>query len=191
MRLLKKLKEINKSIYTVADIQKITGYSRSVCYVLLNRLISRDELIRLKNGVYTLPEKLGDIELIANHLYFPSYLSLESALSKYGVISQIPYQLNFVTTLKTKRIEIMNRTLSYHMIKAKYFDYYTRLDNGLFIAIKEKALFDLIYFSSAGKYTFVKSYLNPDKIDMELFVEICKNLLSDRELPGFLSWLER
>ena len=32
-----------------------------------------------------------ELERTANELYYPSYLSFESALSRYGILSQIPY----------------------------------------------------------------------------------------------------
>ena len=60
------------------------------------RLLERDkQIIRLKKGLYVCnPEITGKIlstELIANHLYAPSYVSMSSALRYYGLIPEEVY----------------------------------------------------------------------------------------------------
>ena len=57
------------------------------------RLLERDkQIIRLKKGLYVCsPEITGktlSTELIANHLYAPSYVSMLSALRYYGLIPE-------------------------------------------------------------------------------------------------------
>ena len=108
MKFIKRLKKINKLYYTIADILTITNYSENSLYVILNRLVKQGELIRITSGIYILPEQYGEIERIANALYFPSYLSFDTALAKFGVISQLPYTLMFATPLKTKTIHLSN-----------------------------------------------------------------------------------
>ena len=55
-------------------------------------------IIRLKRGLYVLnPELSGKMlstELIANHLYAPSYISMSSALRYYGLIPEAVYMRN-------------------------------------------------------------------------------------------------
>ena len=47
-------------------------------------------IIRLKKGLYVVDPKVSHIvlstELIANHLYSPSYVSMQTALRYYGLI---------------------------------------------------------------------------------------------------------
>ncbi len=57
------------------------------------RLLERDkQIIRLKRGLYVCsPDVTGKMlstELIANHLYAPSYVSMSSALRYYGLITR-------------------------------------------------------------------------------------------------------
>ena len=53
-------------------------------------------IIRLKRGLYVLnPEYSGKAlssELIANHLYTPSYISMSTALRYYGLIPETVYK---------------------------------------------------------------------------------------------------
>ena len=60
------------------------------------RLLERDkQVIRLKRGLYVCsPDVTGialSTELIANHLYTPSYVSMSSALRYYGLIPEEVY----------------------------------------------------------------------------------------------------
>lgn len=149
-KFLKKLKEIGKSYYTLADLSKIYPGKKDSLKVLLSRLTKKKKILRLKRDVYILPEKFSEIEKIANQIYFPSYLSFESALSFFGVLSQIPYSLIFATLLKSKKITLLDTSIEYRQIKKElFFGYF--LKNGLYLASPEKALLDLLYFVSLGK----------------------------------------
>ncbi|MCD6085402.1 hypothetical protein J7J41_00165 [bacterium] len=149
-KFLKKLKEIGKSYYTLADLSKIYPGEKDSLKVLLSRLTKKKKILRLKRDVYILPEKFSEIEKIANQIYFPSYLSFESALSFFGVLSQIPYSLIFATLLKSKKITLLDTSIEYRQIKKElFFGYF--LKNGLYLASPEKALLDLLYFVSLGK----------------------------------------
>ncbi|MBS0656081.1 MAG: hypothetical protein JSR46_09905, partial [Verrucomicrobia bacterium] len=71
------------------------------------RMVKNEELVRLKNGVYLISEKikLGQktvipFEQLANFLYGPSYVSMEWALSFYGMI---PERVHTVTSMTLGR----------------------------------------------------------------------------------------
>lgn len=150
IELLQALKGFNKSYFTVADLEKILNMRRDVLYVTLNRLVKSGVLIRLKRGIYQ-PEFQGlELEKTANELYYPSYLSFESALSRYGILSQIPYSLTFATTKTTKRGSLAGREIEYKQLKDELFFGYTLVD-GVYLAEPEKAVLDQLYFMSKGK----------------------------------------
>lgn len=109
-------------------------------------------IINMKNGLYITKDtylrniKLdGFVELIANKLRTPSYVSLEYALSKYGVLTESVYVITSVT-LKTKRVfENITGKYIYKSIKKSLFTGYKIekfLTSEYYIATKEKALFD-------------------------------------------------
>lgn len=122
------------------------------------RWCKRGELIKLKNGLYITKETYskhintdGFIELIANKLRTPSYVSLEYALSKFGVITESVYTVTSIT-LKTKRtFNNLTGQYIYKSIKKSLFNGYKLekfLSNDYYIATKEKALFDYLYFKA-------------------------------------------
>jgi predicted transcriptional regulator of viral defense system len=88
--------------------------------------------------------------VIANALYTPSYLSFESALSRHGLLSQIPASLTFATTRKSRRMTLSTTEIEYRKVKTSLFFGYTA-GNGLLIAEPEKALLDALYMVSRGK----------------------------------------
>jgi predicted transcriptional regulator of viral defense system len=147
---LKKLRSFDKSYFTLADLEKILGMGRDSLYVTLNRLVRTGVLIRLRRGVYQPEFQVIGLEKVANELYYPSYLSFESALSIYGILSQIPYTLIFATVRRSKKITLSGREVEYRQLKKDYFFGYV-LRNGIYIAEPEKAVLDQLYMLSKGK----------------------------------------
>ena len=90
-----------------------------------------------------------DMSRIAGSLYYPAYLSFESALARYGILSQIPHSLTFATTRPSKRIIIGNSEAEFSHLKPSLYFGYT-LMNGIDVAEPEKALIDELYLVSRG-----------------------------------------
>jgi predicted transcriptional regulator of viral defense system len=70
----------------------------------LGRWVRQGYLIRLRQGYYAFPEYRESTEFalyFANIIYKPSYISLYTALSFYGIIPETVPQITSVTTLKT------------------------------------------------------------------------------------------
>lgn len=150
VELLQMLKGFNKPYFTVADLEKILKMERDVLYVTLNRLVKSGVLIRLRKGVYQPEFQSLELEKTANEIYYPSYLSFESALSRYGILSQIPYSLTFATTKTTKKQSLAGREVEYRQLKDELFFGYT-LIGGIYLAEPEKAVLDELYLMSKGK----------------------------------------
>lgn len=147
---LDKLAQFEKKYITVADLEKLLGRERASLKVLVHRLIKSGFLVRLKPGIYILPDNFASLPKIANQLYYPSYLSFISALSRYGIINQIPYSLTFATLKKSKTMTLAKTEVVYSQIKPElYFGY--KLEGGINIAYPEKALLDQLYLASLGK----------------------------------------
>ena len=157
---IKALERLNKPFYTIPDIEKITGQSRKSLFVALKRLVERGVLERMGSGIYRLYSTLPSIERVAASLYMPNYLSFESALSRYGILTLIPYTPTFATTRKTKRFTVEGRDIEFRQIKRDLFWGY-EMREGIYVARPEKAFLDLIYFVSRGK-----SAIDLDEIDM-------------------------
>jgi len=137
----------------------------------LERWQSRKLIIKLKRGVFLLNSNDRKIDpskfYIANQLYSPSYVSLESALSIYGLIPERVSDTTNITSKKTMRIKNELGVFVYQHIKTQAFRGFIaqKETNGLtlFIAEPEKALVDFCYlnlekFKGDIKAVFEDSY---------------------------------
>jgi hypothetical protein len=166
--LIMKLRAFNKPYFTAADLGRILGLKKESLYVTLHRLVKSGVLVRLRKNAYKLFLDYSDTERAANELYFPSYLSFESALSAYGILSQIPYTLTFATPRPSKRIAIGATEVIYRHLKRDLFFGYT-LEDGKYIATPEKALLDELYLMSRGKIKIDLEELDFRELDRDRF----------------------
>lgn len=138
-------------------------------------------IIRLKRGLYVVnPEysrKRLSNELIANHLYAPSYISMSTALRYYGLISEAVFTHQSMTVKHSRSFQTPIGNYDYKNIARDAFPIGVKsIHNGEYaflIASPEKALCDLIANSSKVNLRFlkdVKNYLENDiRMDMDEF----------------------
>ena len=138
-------------------------------------------IIRLKRGLYVAnPKHSGKTlssELIANHLYTPSYISMSTALRYYGLIPEAVYVHQSMTVKHSRCFQTPVGNYDYKYISRKAFPIGVRSmykDNYAFlIASPEKALCDLIANSSKVILRYMKdveAYLEQDiRMDMDEF----------------------
>lgn len=136
-------------------------------------------IIRLKKGLYVASkEESGQPlcrELIANHLYGPSYVGAEYALKYYGLIPESVHVVTSLTTKHSRHFQTPTGVYQYRNCTDDYFHVGLRMekqDKATFIiASKEKALCDVINFSKNLKLRFIKDvehYLEEDiRFDMD------------------------
>lgn len=136
-------------------------------------------IIRLKKGMYVVSPnesgKLLSVELIANHLYGPSYVSMKSALRYYGLIPESVYTIQSMTVKHSRAFKNALGKFEYTRCPKAYFAIGIRQevnDNTAFLmASPEKALCDLIIHTPNLNLRFQKdilTYLEDDlRLDME------------------------
>jgi predicted transcriptional regulator of viral defense system len=92
-----------------------------------------------------------DYFFIANKIYSPSYVSLESVLSHYGFIPETTLQITSVSTRKTNLFDTQYGVFSYQSIKNNLFFGYEVIENNdrpFTLATPEKAILDYLYLHS-------------------------------------------
>lgn len=119
----------------------------------LSRLIKDEALIRLRKGLYVLGPRFKHnpycLELLANLIYGPSYVSLEWALRTYGLIPEHVEVVTSVTAKPGKEVRTpIGNFLYVHGHPSNYFigvtmRQFSDKENALF-ATPEKALTDMI-----------------------------------------------
>lgn len=93
----------------------------------------------------------NDYFFIANKIYSPSYISLESALSHYGFIPETTLQITSVSTRRTNLFDTQFGIFSYQSIKNDLFFGYEIFENNdrpFTLATPEKAILDYLYLHS-------------------------------------------
>lgn len=144
-----KIKQLNLEIFSIKDLQKLFPNDSGI-KVQIKRLIDRKIVDRVSKGIYKLSEINPDLEKYATKIYNPSYISFETALSKYGIINQGLYKITLATTRHSKKLELLNTLCEYTQIKSSLFFGFNLID-GLYLAEAEKAFLDEIYLIALGK----------------------------------------
>lgn len=131
----------------------------------LTNWLKKRHIVRLRNGWYAFRECLRKpdfTQYIANRIYRPSYISLHTALSHYGMIPEAIIKTTSVTTLKTAEFTNDFGIFSYQSVKpAIMFGYEPKQmadDRAILFATPEKALLDLLYLYPF--YTTIEDMLN-------------------------------
>ncbi|MBI5882395.1 MAG: hypothetical protein HZB91_04750 [Elusimicrobia bacterium] len=127
------------------------GEIRSTRLLQLHQWAKKGWVRRLKRGLYELayPEHAALPDLhIANRLYEPSYVSLDTALSHYQIIPETAAQVTSVTTKATRRLRNFHGLFSYFTVRPAAFIGYGVVHwqgCSVKLAEPEKALVDRLY----------------------------------------------
>lgn len=121
-------------------------------------------LIRLKKGLYVVSSKITGLQLapglMANHIYGPSYVSMESALRHYGLIPEHVYAVRSMTVKHNREFRTELGLFTYREVPADYFAVgitQSKTDFTYLIATPEKALCDMIIYTAGLKLRSVKA----------------------------------
>lgn len=139
------------------------------------------ELIRLKKGLFVVAPEVNRPSvskgLIANHIYGPSYVSMESALSFYGLIPERVYAIRSVTFKRSRNFSNQFGNFNYTSVAENYYPIGIRQEivndqYAYLIATPEKAICDMIMTTNGLRLQStkaIKSYLEEDlRIDFTM-----------------------
>ena len=188
---------MNKALSEIGSIPVTTSIIESLYPELKSQdkkvvwLEKNGYIIRLKRGLYVVnPEHSGKTlssELIANHLYAPSYISMSTALRYYGLIPEAVYVHQSMTVKHSRSFHTPIGSYDYKYISRKAFSVGVRSihkgDYAFLMASPEKSLCDLIANSSKVNLRYMKDveiYLEQDiRMDMDEFYKMDATILED------------
>jgi predicted transcriptional regulator of viral defense system len=164
------LKEHKMALFAFGDIKNLFPQEKEKTIKNnLLRWLSRGYIARLRRGLYELVDKgrtsaICDL-YIANRLYEPSYISLETALSFYSMIPDIAAAVTSITTRPTRTFKNKYGTFFYRSCQKKAFQgYKLMLYEGFKVCLadKEKTLVDFFYYRlrESGNLNFSEERLN-------------------------------
>ncbi|MDR1198255.1 MAG: hypothetical protein LBK94_04480 [Prevotellaceae bacterium] len=143
------------------------------------------EIIRLKKGLYVVSDKISrksvSRELIANHLYGTSYISLETALAYYGMIPERVYTVRSMTTKRAKNFTTPFGSFEYKTVSSDYFSIGLRqeiIENryAFLIATPAKAVCDMIVATPNLRLQSVRAMQTYLLEDLRIDLDAIKNL---------------
>jgi hypothetical protein len=153
----------------------------------ISDLEKKGELIRLKKDLYVKKDQNISKELIANHLYGVSYVSLETALAFYGMIPERVYAVRSMTTKRAKTFTTPLGNFEYKTISEDYFSIGLRqeiVENeyAFLIATPTKAICDMIVATPnlrLQSVVAVQNYLTENlRIDFDVLKTLDKHIVS-------------
>jgi len=145
--------KINTNVFTHEMLYYILEKSFSNVNEKISSMVKKNDIIRLKRGIYFLNPKYNTIPVdkisVANILYTPSYVSFEYALSYHGLIPERVYGITSATLRLKKIYDTPIGRFDYIKVPKKAFSIgidwlYDDELGGRLIATKEKALCDKI-----------------------------------------------
>lgn len=159
-------------IFKLEDIFK--WFPQSKRQTVLNQIYfwtKKGYLEKIRRGVYKITDyQIKDCFILANFIYSPSYISLETALNYHGIIPDIPFEVTSVTVNKTKVFHTENYGIfSYHHLKPDLFfgfDVIRGEKSYIYnMATPEKALFDYLYLR-AKKIDSVEGFIEELRLSL-------------------------
>lgn len=161
----------------------------------ISELLRSGQLTALRRGLYVAgPESdlpIPDSILLANHLRGPSYVSLESALSYWGMIPERVFEVSSVTIKTAKEYDTPIGRFSYRHLAAPYYSFGVRRvelapQQMAMIASPEKAICDKIVLTSG---VLLRS-INQTRDFLMEDLRIDEEQLQSLSIPTIESWLE-
>lgn len=162
----------------------------------ISSLEDEGKIIRLKRGLYVaspeFSDKLLSLNLIANHLYGPSYVSCQSALAYYGLIPERVYGVTSMTMKHSRKFTNSLGTFDYIRCEQDIFaiglDMQRESDVSFVIATPEKALCDLIATTPGLNLRYtneILTWLEDDiRFDMDEFFKLNVSVLEEYAKVG-------
>ncbi len=154
MVFLSALRRNKVSTFSLRDIENL--FPDANVATLKNNLtnwLKKGYIERLKRDLYACVEPVLESDIpdfyVANKLYVPSYVSLETALSFYNIIPEIAAQVTSVTTRPGREFKNRHGVFMYRSCKKGAFTGYQIVSYEgykVLIADREKALVDFLYF---------------------------------------------
>ena len=166
----------NQIIFSNNDIEKLIRYFNKKNLINWQK---KGYIQKLRNNWYCFSDiqnSQNELFSIANKIYKPSYISLESALSYYGFIPEGVFSFTSISTLKTNNFNNYFETFLYKSIKNNAFFAYKIIENKdlkFKIAEPEKAILDYFHINHNinTQEDFFAIRLNKSNIKIEIDFE--------------------
>lgn len=150
----KTLQQYPRPCLTDAELAVLLPGTPDSRYSKVKRMLAEGKLLRIRRGLYCLTEEIGYFKKpwlfeLAQYIYGPSYISLQSALSFHNLIPEAVYTTTSVAGKRAKEYETSLGCFDYKQVPLE--DLYLEVelikenDSQCFIAKPWKAICDYVY----------------------------------------------
>lgn len=149
------LRRLGVPAVDTSDAAAALGLSTAAASQTLSRLAQAGLIKSVRHGTWWLEDALDPLRL-PEYLTapLPSYVSLQTALHRRGLIEQIPQVVYAVSLGRTQRVKTRVGSFSIHHVAPEVFGGFEETERGAKLATAEKALFDVAYLSSGRSRLF-------------------------------------
>ena len=201
----KEVSQLNSPCFTRDNLALLLGGARRTLDYRISGLVAKGEIVVIKPGFYINTQKVANdqsaLESVSGVLVSPSYISLEYAMSRYGLIAESAFGITCVTTKKPRKFISGGYSYIYRKIKpAMFFGYQTIGESYIKynLAYLYKALVDYIYLTPLGSAEAVNGLVLESRFNWDVFTsndwlefERCTLLLDSRKLAQVLKVLKK
>lgn len=172
----------------------------------ISRMIKKKEIFQVKKGLYVQSPEFGNpinLKVLANLVYGPSYISLEYALSYWGLIPEKVEEITCMTNKRNKVFETPVGTFSYKFLNSSKFsvgiERISEETGAFLIASKEKAICDRLAIVKDLNPPAIPEFFEYDlRLDMDeligLDIELVKEIARvyrKKSVTAFSNWLSQ
>ena len=145
---IEQLRQWGRPVVTTSEVAKRLGIAVPAASQLMSRLAGNRSVIRIQRGRWLLrPEQpLLAVPFLA--LPYPAYATGFWALASYGMIDQIPREVEVATGGRSRRLAVGTTVFQIHHLELRLIDGWVVRDE-ITMATPEKALFDTVYIRAA------------------------------------------
>lgn len=179
MKYLALREKLNFNLFSIIDVAKnFPKQSSQLIRTQLSRFVKKGLLTKIKREWYCFNPQQIDELVLANILYQPSYISLESALNYYGLIPDVAQSITSITLTTTKKITNNFGSFYYTKITKPLFYGFSKIKSSqserfFNMAFKEKALLDYFYIRKIKKTVDLR--IDFSLIDLGIYKKMALN----------------
>ncbi|MFA6023957.1 MAG: hypothetical protein WC777_01950 [Candidatus Gracilibacteria bacterium] len=168
--------------FSTKTVQNELGIQADSARVLCARYAKKGIFLRLKRDLYCFKEAFlhfsrEDILELSGLIQENTYLSFTTALAYYGVLPGVAHHIEAVSFQRSTEKQVGHLTWKYHHLPKNLFFSTQTLAKGAMtftIATPEKALLDLLYLHSLGRYSVDLRRINLEPLSLEKLFELAK-----------------
>ena len=187
------VKELGSAPFPLRTLLAVIGtYSQPIFKV--HQLVKSGVLIRLKRGWFCVDPRIAEkpisSQAVANEIYeAPSYISLEYALSYYGLVPERALGITSVVTGRSRRFVTPVGRFTYRTIPERLFGFGVDTRDGYLIATPEKALCDYLFTRRNLRISSpvaLREYLEEDvRFDFDTFGQPDRTVFAEYASAGY------